>query len=115
MTMSNSEPKYVISVAAKIVGIETHTLRYYEKLGLVQPYRSGGNVRYYSEQDITLLRHIKTLMNDMGVNPAGAEVVIHMAKKMSEMQEAIDELTSELELLKQEEPATGKGTKKKKK
>jgi len=115
MTTSNSEPKYVISVAAKIVGIETHTLRYYEKLGLVQPYRSGGNVRYYSEQDIILLRHIKTLTNDMGVNPAGAEVVIHMAKKMSEMQEAINELTSELELLKQEEPATRKGTKKKKK
>lgn len=115
MTTSNSEPKYVISIAAKIIGIETHTLRYYEKLGLVQPYRSGGNIRYYSERDIVLLRHIKTLMNDMGVNPAGAEVVIHMAKKMSEMQEEINELTSKLELLSQEEQATRKEIRKKRK
>ncbi len=115
MTTSDSEPKYVISIAARIIGIETHTLRYYEKLGLVQPYRSSGKVRYYSEQDIALLRHIKTLMNDMGVNPAGAEVVIHMAKKMSEMQDEINDLTSELEVLRQDETANMKGTKKKKK
>jgi len=115
MTTSDSEPKYVISIAARIIGIETHTLRYYEKLGLVRPYRSSGKVRYYSEQDIALLRHIKTLMNDMGVNPAGAEVVIHMAKKMSEMQDEINDLTSELELLRQDETADTKGTKKKKK
>jgi MerR family transcriptional regulator/heat shock protein HspR len=97
MSLPDSEPRYVISIAAKIVGIETHTLRYYERLGLVQPYRSGGNVRYYSESDIEQLRHIKTLMNDLGVNPAGAEVVVRMAEKMAEMQQQINELTSELE------------------
>lgn len=95
--MSDSEPRYVISIAARIVGIETHTLRYYERLGLVQPYRSEGNVRYYSESDIEQLRHIKTLMSDLGVNPAGVEVVIRMAEKMAEMQQQINELTSELE------------------
>jgi MerR family transcriptional regulator/heat shock protein HspR len=100
MPLSDSEPRYVISIAARIVGIETHTLRYYERLGLVQPYRSEGNIRYYSESDIEQLRHVKTLMNDLGVNPAGAEVVVHMAKKMAEMQQQIDELSSELQQLK---------------
>jgi MerR family transcriptional regulator/heat shock protein HspR len=97
MFEAGSEPRYVISIAARIVGIETHTLRYYERLGLVQPYRSEGNIRYYSESDIEQLRHIKTLMIDLGVNPAGAEVVVHMAKKMAEMQKQIDDLTLKLE------------------
>ena len=110
MSTSDSEPRYVISIAAKIVGIETHTLRYYERLGLVQPYRSEGNVRYYSESDVEHLRHIKTLMSDLGVNPAGVEVVIHMAEKMAEMQQQINELTSELEQVQQ----TGYPEKKKK-
>jgi MerR family transcriptional regulator/heat shock protein HspR len=100
MATTNSEPRYVISIAARIVGIETHTLRYYERLGLVQPYRSEGNIRYYSESDIAQLRHIRTLMTDLGVNPAGAEVVVHMAKKMAEMQKQIEELTTKLEQIK---------------
>ncbi len=91
---SDNEPKYVISVAARIVGIETHTLRYYEKTGLIQPYRSKGNIRYYSESDIELLRHVKTLACDLGVNPAGVEVVIRMAKKMADMQRKIEQLES---------------------
>jgi MerR family transcriptional regulator/heat shock protein HspR len=110
MSMSDSEPRYVISIAAKIVGIETHTLRYYERLGLVQPYRSEGNVRYYWESDIEHLRHIKTLMSDLGVNPAGVEVVSHMAEKMAAMQQQINELTSELEQVQQ----TGQPTQKRK-
>jgi MerR family transcriptional regulator/heat shock protein HspR len=110
--MPNSEPKYVISIAARIVGIETHTLRYYERIGLLQPYRSGGNIRYYSESDIELLRHVKTLMCDLGVNPAGAEVVIRMAKKMADMQQQIRDLTEELEQYRQNQPADKKGGRK---
>ena len=101
MSLGNSEPKYVISIAARIIGIETHTLRYYERLGLVQPYRSEGNIRYYSESDIEQLHHIKTLMSDLGVNPAGVEVVVRMAQKMAKMQQQINDLISELEELKQ--------------
>lgn len=98
----NREPRYVISIAARMCGIETHTLRYYERIGLIQPYRSQGKIRYYSENDIELLRHLKTLVNDLGVNPAGAEVVIRMAKMMNEMQSKIQSLTEELEYLKEE-------------
>ncbi len=115
MSSSDSEPKYVISVTSRIVGIETHTLRYYERLGLVQPYRSGGNIRYYSENDIEQLRRIKTLMDDMGLNPAGAEVVIRMSQKMVEMQNKIEQLESEIERLHQSEGGAGTGTKKEQK
>ena len=97
MSLPHSEPKYVISVTSRIVGIETHTLRYYERLGLVQPYRSEGNIRYYSENDIEQLRRIKTLVTDLGVNPAGVEVVIRMSQKMMEMQNKINQLESEIE------------------
>jgi MerR family transcriptional regulator/heat shock protein HspR len=90
------EPKYVISIAARILGCEIHTLRYYEKLGVVKPYRSGGNIRYYSEADIDQLRHIKALMEDMGVNMAGVEVILKLREKMVEMQRRIDLLETEL-------------------
>ena len=99
MTFSDSEPKYVISVTARMVGIECYTLRYYEKVGLVCPYRSEGNIRYYSESEVEQLRHIKTLINDMGVNPAGVEVVVQMAKKMAEMQHQINKMETEIEQL----------------
>lgn len=101
MTSGDSEPIYVISVAARIVGIETHTLRYYERLGLVQPYRSQGNIRYYSEGDIGRLRHIKGLMSDLGINLAGVEVVMRMAERMAEMQRQIQEMETEIDRLKQ--------------
>jgi len=103
MNSAGSEPRYVISVAARIVGIETHTLRYYERIGLVQPYRSKGKIRYYSEIDIEHLRHIKTLMCDLGINLAGVEVVIRMAERMTEMQRRIQEMEFEIEQLRQAE------------
>lgn len=92
MVLPESEPKYVISVAARMVGIEPHRLRYYERLGLVQPHRSKGKIRYYSEADIERLREIKTLMNDLGVNLAGVEVVFHLVERIAEMQRQIQQL-----------------------
>jgi MerR family transcriptional regulator/heat shock protein HspR len=87
-----SKPRYVISIAARMIGIEAHTLRYYEKLGLVQPERSSGNIRLYSEGDIDRLRYIKTLMSDCGVNLAGVEVALKLMQRMKEMQEQLEEM-----------------------
>jgi MerR family transcriptional regulator/heat shock protein HspR len=87
-----SKPRYVISIAARMIGIEAHTLRYYEKLGLVQPERSSGNIRLYSEGDIDRLRYIKTLMSDCGVNLAGVEVALKLIQRMKEMQEQLEEM-----------------------
>ena len=59
------EPRYVISIAARMLRVQTHTLRYYEKIGIIEPYRSQGNIRLYSERDINRLRQVKGLMDDL--------------------------------------------------
>ena len=92
MVYWESKPRYVISIAASIVGIEAHTLRYYERLGLVQPERSSGNIRLYSEEDVDRLRYVKTLMSDCGVNLAGVEVALRLMQHMKEMQRQIEEM-----------------------
>ena len=93
------EPRYVISIAARMVGVPTHTLRYYERVGIVEPARSRGNIRLYSERDIVLLRRVKTLMDDLGVNLAGVEVIMRMAQRMNELQNQLQEMESELDKL----------------
>jgi MerR family transcriptional regulator/heat shock protein HspR len=92
MTDWESKPRYVISVAARIIGIEAHTLRYYERLGLVEPERSSGNIRLYSEEDIERLRYVKALMSDCGVNLAGVEVALRLMQRMREMQQQLEEM-----------------------
>ena len=96
MVNGESKPRYVISIAARIVGIEAHTLRYYEKLGLVQPERSGGNIRLYSEDDIERLHRVKALMNDCGVNLAGVEVTLRLMQRIEEMQNQIEEMEEKI-------------------
>ena len=96
MTDRESRPRYIISVAASIIGIEAHTLRYYERLGLVQPGRSSGNIRLYSEEDIDRLRQVKALMSDCGVNLAGVEVALKLMQRMKEMQDQMEEMESKL-------------------
>ena len=100
MTTEKEEPRYVISVAARILGIRTYTLRYYEKIGILEPHRSRGNIRLYSDRDILLLRQMKTLMEDLGINLAGAEVILRMAQRMTELQQDVERLESELKELK---------------
>jgi MerR family transcriptional regulator/heat shock protein HspR len=95
--LDEKEPRYVISIAARMVGVRTHTLRYYEKIGIVEPSRSRGNIRLYSERDVAQLRRVKTLMDDLGVNLAGVEVIMRMMRKMLELQGQVQELEEELE------------------
>lgn len=102
MRREQNEPRYVISVAAKMLGIQTHTLRYYERIGVVEPSRSRGNIRLYSESDLEQLRRVKTLIEDLGVNLAGAEVILRMAQQIAQLQNRIQELEAEIEELKGE-------------
>jgi MerR family transcriptional regulator/heat shock protein HspR len=95
----NEEPRYVISVAARILGTQTYTLRYYERIGLVEPQRSRGNIRLYSDRDIDQLRRVRTLVEDMGVNLAGVEVIMRLVQKMNEMQNEMEKLESEVKRL----------------
>ena len=94
-----SKPRYVISVAARMIGIEAHTLRYYERLGLVQPERSSGNIRLYSEEDVDRLRYIKALMSDCGVNLGGVEVVLWLMQRMKDMQRQLEEMEKKVKMI----------------
>ena len=99
MNSKDEGPRYVISIAARMLGVQTYTLRYYEKVGIIEPSRSRGKIRLYSDQDIAYLRRVKTLMDDLGINLAGAEVILRMVQRMVELQNRIEELESELERL----------------
>ena len=99
MNFDDSEPRYVISIAARMVGVQTYTLRYYEKVGVVEPSRSQGNIRLYSESDIAQLRRVKTLMDDLGVNLAGVEVIMRMAQHMNALQLRAERMEAELKKL----------------
>ena len=80
------EPIYVISVAARLVELHPQTLRYYERAGLVKPNRSHGRIRLYSQRDIERLRKISRLIDELGVNLAGVEVILNLTEKLEEMQ-----------------------------
>ncbi len=97
------QPRYVISIAAEMLGTQPYTLRYYERVGIIKPARSRGNVRLYSEADLELLRRVMTLMYDLGVNLAGVEVILRMSQQIVEMQKNAAVLEEELESLRQEE------------
>ncbi len=96
-----SEPRYVISVAARMLSTQTHTLRYYEKVGIIEPHRSRGNVRLYSDRDIALLQKVKALVDDMGVNLPGVEVILRMMQHLGEMQKELEQAHEELKKLRQ--------------
>lgn len=77
---------YTISAVADHYGVHQQTLRMYEREGLLQPSRSEGNIRLYTEEDLERLEVILHLTRDMGVNLAGVEVILNMRDKMTEMQ-----------------------------
>ena len=96
-SIPENEPCYVISIAAKMLGIHQQTLRYYEREGLIEPSRSRGNIRLYSLHDINHLRQVQRLINDLGVNLAGAAVILQMNQRMREMEEELDQLRAALQ------------------
>ena len=65
-----------------MIGVRTQTLRYYERLGLVSPARTSGNQRVFSRRDVARIQHIRRLMEDLGVNLAGVEVVLKLLKQV---------------------------------
>ena len=95
----DDEPCFVISVAARMIQVHTQTLRYYEREGLLEPARSRGNIRLYSQRDIEKLRRIKTLTEELGINLAGVQVVLRMMDRMAEMEQEIQRLTNRVEEL----------------
>ena len=93
----NEDPCYVISIAARMVGMHQQTLRYYERVGLIEPSRTRGNIRLYSPANINRLRQIQRLISDLGVNLAGVEVIINMGQRLQSLEAEIQQLRAEVE------------------
>lgn len=85
---------YTIKVAAELCGMHEQSLRLYERRGLVAPRRSPGNFRYYSDADIEQIRFVKRLIDDLGVNLAGVEVILRLRYQLIEAQRELDTLRS---------------------
>jgi len=79
--------------------MHAQTLRYYERMGMIAPSRSRGRIRLYSQADINRLRHIQRLISDLGVNLAGAEVILRLNERIRQMEEEIEGLRTELQRL----------------
>src|SRR3981189_1958601 len=94
--MSDDRPRYMISVAAELVGMHPQTLRIYEQKGLVNPKRTAGNTRLYSDADVERLRLIQRLTTDWGLNLAGVERVLHMEDEIGRLPRHMERMEQEV-------------------
>jgi MerR family transcriptional regulator, heat shock protein HspR len=94
--MSGDRPRYMISVAAELVGMHPQTLRLYEAKGLVRPARTPGGTRLYSDDDVARLRLIQQLTTELGLNLAGVEQVLRLQDEVERMRSRMDRLEREL-------------------
>jgi MerR family transcriptional regulator/heat shock protein HspR len=92
----DDRPRYMISVAADLVGMHPQTLRIYESKGLIRPKRTAGNTRLYSELDIERLQLIQQLTNDLGLNLAGVEQVLELQDEVQRMRRTLDRMEREM-------------------
>ncbi len=92
----DDRPRYMISVAADLVGMHPQTLRIYESKGLIRPKRTAGNTRLYSEADIERLRLIQQLTNDVGLNLAGVEQVLQLQDEVQRMRRTLNRMEREM-------------------
>ena len=101
---------FVISVAARLVGVHEQTLRYYERAGLVEPARSKGRIRLYSLHDLERVRQIRRLTDEMGVNLAGVEVIMRLTDRIRKLEQRIHELEAEVRRVRATPPRGNRGT-----
>ena len=90
------EPVYLISVVAKILDIHPQTLRQYERENLINPSRSNGRIRLYSQRDIDKIKLILRLTRDLGVNLAGVDIILRLKENVDIMEQEIAELRHQL-------------------
>lgn len=96
---ADDEPMYVISIAARLVGLHQQTLRYYERAGLIEPKRTGGNIRMYSNTDIQRIRQAQRLIDELGVNLAGVDIILRMSEQIRALQDELAATRAELDRL----------------
>ena len=91
---SRSRAVYVISVAAELAGVHPQTLRIYERKGLLEPARTGGGSRRYSDEDIHLLQRIQDL-TESGLNLAGVKRVLELEAENEQLRRELDHARSQ--------------------
>lgn len=96
--IDKDKPLYVISVAAELVDMHPQTLRLYERKGLIEPSRSAGKTRLYSQRNIEQLREIRRLTQELGVNLAGVEEIIRLRRRLDTLQSNMEERISTLQV-----------------
>ena len=94
--MSPDKPRYMISVAAELVGMHPQTLRLYEAKGLVRPSRTPGGTRLYSDIDLQRLKLIQRLTTELGLNLAGVEHVLRLQDELERLHARMERLENEL-------------------
>jgi MerR family transcriptional regulator, heat shock protein HspR len=92
----DTRPRYMISVAAELVGMHPQTLRIYEQKGLVRPRRTAGNTRLYSERDLERLRLVQRLTTELGLNLAGVEIVLRLEDELRKAHRRIERLERQM-------------------
>jgi MerR family transcriptional regulator/heat shock protein HspR len=92
----DNRPRYMISVAAELVGMHPQTLRIYEAKGLVRPKRTPGGTRLYSEADLERLRLIQRLTTELGLNLAGVESVLRLQDEVLRLRNRLERLEHEM-------------------
>jgi MerR family transcriptional regulator/heat shock protein HspR len=86
---------YIISVAAELAGVHPQTLRIYERKGLIEPQRTEGRSRRYSDRDIQLLQHIQELTNE-GVGLAGVKRILELELELEQAEAEIERLREQV-------------------
>ena len=95
--IDKDKPLYVISVAAELVDMHPQTLRLYERKGLIEPSRSAGKTRLYSQRNIEQLREIRRLTQELGVNLAGVEEIIKLRGRLDQLQSSMERRIGQLQ------------------
>lgn len=88
----DTRPRYMISIAAELVGMHPQTLRMYEGRGLVKPKRTPGNTRLYSDADIERLRTVQQLTTELGLNLAAVRHVLELEDELARLRRRVARL-----------------------
>lgn len=98
MNFGEATGYFVISVAARMLGVHAQTLRSYERQGLVTPSRTKGRIRLYSLDDIQRARLIRRLIEDLGVNLAGVEVIMRLTDRIKDLEAELTDARDQLDV-----------------
>ena|SRR3990167_335293 len=103
--MKRKKGYFSISAVAKMFSVHPQTVRLYEKEGLIEPQRSDGNTRMFSEEDVNRLEEIIYLTHELGINLSGVEMIFKLKKQIGRLQNEVNKAFKETqnELEKQED------------